>query len=80
MGKKNKTREQKIASATRHHRYVPTYSLPIIQPATSLPHSHETVFTVTDLQKTFYISSFLVCAELILYLLINQHIIKLPYY
>ncbi len=83
MVKQRETREEKIA-ATQKHQQQFQYSL------TSLPEKlpvHAITKAATpvqgyvkkDLQKTFFISLFLITGEITLYILITQHVLKLPW-
>lgn len=88
MAKLRKTREQKIAAAQRYHQVAQhlTYSLNNVQSTQSITKdktskvlSHTYVYTNKDLQKTCIISFTLIALELLLYLLLHQHILKMPW-
>jgi len=77
MGKKQKTKDQKIAAAARHYQYVPTYSLSTTQLSPKnvqenipvSPNVSNVSIVIKDLQKTFFISSLLVLIEIIVFFL-----------
>ena len=88
MPKLRKTREQKIAAAQRHQQIAQhlTYSLHTIQTTKPItteksPKTLPNIYTYTnkDLQKTFIISFTLIALELLLYLSLHQHILKMPW-
>lgn len=86
MPKSRKTRKEKIAASLKHQQPDSpiTYSLPTVSSAQTSPllkHPVSSIQTVvfTDLQKTFFISIFIIFAELLLFYLLHQHIVKLPF-
>jgi hypothetical protein len=90
MPKHKKTREQKIATSQKHHQQnQPTqfhYSLtglqqhmPDIAKAVTVSVAVADNSIAKDLKKTLFISLFLVAGEVLLYMLLHQHILKLPW-
>lgn len=85
MAKQRKTLEEKIKTQQRHQHSAPLYSLASIQTASNstkpfLSSSVTTYGYVTkDIQKTFLISLFLVVVEVLLFLLLKQHMVKFPF-
>jgi len=86
MPKHKKTREQKIAASLKHQQQPQQfhYSLtPLQQDAQTVPHT--TTLSVTegtvakDLQKTLFISVFLIACEVIFYILLHKHLLKVPW-
>ena len=83
--KQRKTLEEKIKTQQRHQHSAVTYTLDSTQTISKnitpiLSESKNTyAYVARDLRKTFLISLFLVAFEVLLFLLLKQHMVKFPF-
>ncbi len=85
MGKKKKTREEKILSQERHAHAAVVYSLHSVEntskqnQTTPFIRKDSYIYVLLDIKKTFLISLFLIGIEVLLFVLLTQHIMKFPF-
>lgn len=84
MGKYHKTREQKIATAAKYQEQGFHYSLPQglvttkIVAASPVSYGKTYDYVKKDVQKTLFVSSVLILSQMLLFFLLQQHIVKIP--
>jgi hypothetical protein len=81
MPKQRKTRQEKISTQIKRQQSQFSYSFsPVSKTVTFQTHEQKNAYAYvsSDVRKTFIISASLICLQIILFFLLQHHVVKIP--